>query len=158
MRITQEQLDSLNKSRCKQLKEIRKNMAAELGITLNQSECQYQGYCSGTCPKCQAEERLLNNAIKKQQRKVNNWKKKTMVAGVLMATTLTMTSCTLNNTNNNGINNEALGGEAMPDEDYNDFNELGGDTVWIGEEEEQNQTINQENQPDVCPPETNNGN
>lgn len=152
MRITQEKLDSLNKSRCKQLKEIRKNMAAELGISLNQSECQHQGYCSGTCPKCQAEERLLNNAIKKQQHKINNWKKKTMVAGVLMATTLTVSSCTPNNNNDN-----VLAGETVIDEGYNDNNQLNGDVEWIGEGNNQN-SINQENQTDVCPPETNNGN
>lgn len=150
MKITKEQQDSLNKAHCKRLKEIRKNMAAELGISLNQSECQNQGFCSGTCPKCQAEEKLLNNAIKKQQHKVNSWKKKTMVAGILMATTLTMSSCTSNNNDN-----VELGGENVIDEDYN---ELSGDTVWVGEEDDQNQTNNQENQTNTNSTTENTGN
>ncbi|WP_455716110.1 hypothetical protein [Anaerosporobacter sp.] len=156
MRITPEQQDSLNKARCKQLKEIRKNMAAELGISLTQCECQNHEFCSGTCPKCQAEERLLNNAIKKQQHKVNKWKKKTMVAGALMATTLTLSSCTLSNINSNENINEEFGGEAMPNEDYNDFNELNGDVAWVGEDGNQN-SINQDNPKDTYTPVNNNG-
>ncbi len=70
MRISLEQQGLLNKARCTQLKDIRKNMAAELGISLNQSDCQNKSYCNGTCPKCQAEERLLNDAIEIQKNKV----------------------------------------------------------------------------------------
>lgn len=149
MRITLEQQDSLNKARCKQLKEIRKNMAAELGITLEQSECQNHGYCKGTCSKCQAEEKLLNNAVKKQQHKLNTWKKKTMVAGLLVATTLTVSACTLNN-------NLELGGEATIDEeDYN--TPLQGDIEWSEENEEneemeENQFFNPENDIDINSP------
>ena len=43
------------KSKCKILKEIRKRIAEENDIAYVTSECQYQGECSGTCPKCEAE-------------------------------------------------------------------------------------------------------
>lgn len=139
MRISLEQQDSLNKVRCKQLKEIRNNMANELGISLNQTECQNNGYCSGTCPKCQAEEKLLNDAIKKQQHKGNTWKKKTMVAGLLVATSISMSSCTLNSNDN-----LELGGEAVIDENIDYNNQLNGDVAWTEEDEEQTPPINQD--------------
>lgn len=123
MKITQEQQDSLNKARCKQLKDIRRNMAIELGISLNQSECQNKEYCSGTCKKCKEEEKLLNDAIEKQQHKVKSWKKKTMVANLLVATTLTMSSCTPNN---------------------NDNITISGDVQWSEEDENQTSSIYQE--------------
>lgn len=147
MRISLEQQDLLNKARCTQLKDIRKNMAAELGISLNQSECQNKGYCNGTCPKCQAEERLLNDAIEIQKNKVNKWKKKTMVAGLLVATTLTVSSCTPNSNDN-----IELGGEAVAEEDYYYNSELTGDVVWTEEAEEQTQPSNQESETNANTP------
>lgn len=155
MRISLEQQDLLNKARCKQLKDIRKNMAAELGISLNQSECQNRGYCNGTCPKCQAEEKLLNDVIEKQKNKVNKWKQKTMIAGLLVATTLTVSSCTPNSNDNNNIE---LGGEAISEEEYDNNNELTGDVVWTEEYEEQTQPINQESETDASSPAENFGN
>lgn len=38
-------------------------MTDTLGIDLHQTECTYQGYCSGTCPKCKQEEEKLNRAL-----------------------------------------------------------------------------------------------
>lgn len=52
-----------HKKRCKQLKEIRKNIADKLNIDLHQTECTFKGECSGTCPKCQQEEKILNKAL-----------------------------------------------------------------------------------------------
>lgn len=52
-----------NKEKCKRLKEIRKQTADKLGIDLHQTECTYQGDCSGTCPKCRQEEEKLNKAL-----------------------------------------------------------------------------------------------
>lgn len=53
----------LNKKRCKTLKQIRKKMADALEIDLHQTECTYEGTCSGTCPKCKQEEQQLNRAL-----------------------------------------------------------------------------------------------
>lgn len=52
-----------HKERCKKLKEIRKKVADKIGIDLHQTECTFEGKCSGTCPKCQQEEQRLNQAL-----------------------------------------------------------------------------------------------
>lgn len=53
----------IHKEKCKKLKEIRKKVADKIGIDLHQSECTYEGSCSGTCPKCAMEEQRLNRAL-----------------------------------------------------------------------------------------------
>lgn len=76
-----------SKERCSELKKIRKTLADKLNINLNQTECTYEGECSGTCPKCKQEEKILNIALLKKG------------AVILGATALTMglASCTLIN-------------------------------------------------------------
>ena len=51
------------KNICKQLKEVRKRIAKENGIPLEIKECTYKGECRGTCPRCEAEVRYLENAL-----------------------------------------------------------------------------------------------
>ena len=51
------------KNICKQLKEVRKRIAEENGIPLEIKECTYKGECRGTCPRCEAEVRYLENAL-----------------------------------------------------------------------------------------------
>lgn len=55
------------KSKCKILKDIRRQIAKENNIDLVISECKYQGDCSGTCPKCEAEVRYLEQELRKRQ-------------------------------------------------------------------------------------------
>lgn len=55
------------KSTCKILKEIRQKIAEENDITLVVEECQYQGDCAGTCPRCEAELRYLEEELRKRQ-------------------------------------------------------------------------------------------
>ena len=55
------------KNKCKILKEIRKAIAKENEIDLVVSECKFTGQCSGTCPKCEAEVRYLENALEKRR-------------------------------------------------------------------------------------------
>ena len=78
-----------SKERCSELKKIRKTLADKLNINLNQTECTYEGECSGTCPKCKQEEKILNTALLKKG------------AVILSATALTMglASCTPIDTN-----------------------------------------------------------
>ena len=57
----------IHKERCKELKLIRAKIAEELGIDLHQRKCTFEGYCSGTCPKCKSEELILNSALLKKQ-------------------------------------------------------------------------------------------
>ena len=51
------------KNICKQLKNVRRQIAEENGIPLEIEECSYNGECSGTCPRCEAEVRFLENEL-----------------------------------------------------------------------------------------------
>ena len=52
------------KHTCKILKEIRRQIAEANGIELVTSECRYKGDCLGTCPKCEAEVRYLEQQLR----------------------------------------------------------------------------------------------
>ena len=51
------------KNICKELKKVRKHIANENNIPLEMEECTYKGECRGTCPRCEAEVRYLENAL-----------------------------------------------------------------------------------------------
>jgi len=55
------------KKKCKILKEIRKRIADENDIPYEIRNCNYQGDCSGTCPKCEGELRWLEYQLKKKE-------------------------------------------------------------------------------------------
>ncbi len=48
---------------CSELKAVRRRIADENGIELHQDECKHTGDCLGTCPKCEAEVRYLEQAL-----------------------------------------------------------------------------------------------
>ena len=98
------------KSKCKILKDIRKQIAKENDIEFITSECKYQGDCLGTCPKCEAEVRYLEEELKKRK----SAGKKIAVAGIAAAFTLTATSC--NELIDNVIRGPIQGDMAMPPE------------------------------------------
>ena len=52
------------KQTCKILKEIRRQIAEVNGIEFVTSECRYKGDCLGTCPKCEAEVRYLEQQLR----------------------------------------------------------------------------------------------
>jgi len=54
------------KEKCEFLKEIRKTMAKENGITYVPRECHHEGECSGTCPLCEREAAELLAILKKK--------------------------------------------------------------------------------------------
>lgn len=56
------------KNKCKILKEIRQKIADENEIPYVTRECTYQGECSGTCPKCEAELRYLEQQLERRQK------------------------------------------------------------------------------------------
>ena len=56
------------KATCKILKEIRREIAAQNNIPLEERECTYEGDCRGTCPYCEAEVRYLENELQKKSR------------------------------------------------------------------------------------------
>ncbi len=51
------------KEKCRALKEIRRQIAAENDIPYAVSQCTYQGDCKGTCPKCESELRYLEREL-----------------------------------------------------------------------------------------------
>ena len=55
------------KNTCKILKEIRRQIAEANDIEYIVEECQYKGDCLGTCPKCEAEVRYLEQQLHQRQ-------------------------------------------------------------------------------------------
>ena len=56
------------KDKCEFLKEIRKNMAKENGLSYEPRECHHEGYCTGTCPLCEKEATELLLELKKKEK------------------------------------------------------------------------------------------
>lgn len=81
------------KSKCKILKDIRRQIAEENDISFVTSECKFQGECSGTCPKCEAEVRYLEQELEKR-RKAG---KMIAVAGIAAALVVGSSGCSLSN-------------------------------------------------------------
>ena len=54
------------KEKCKQLRQIRKEIAEKNGIDFHTTECTYEGECKGTCPACERELRYLENELNKK--------------------------------------------------------------------------------------------
>lgn len=79
------------KKKCKILKEIRKEIAKQNDIAYITSECKHQGDCRGTCPKCEAEVRYLEEELKKRSLAG----KKVAVAGVAAAMVVSASGCGL---------------------------------------------------------------
>ena len=77
------------KSKCRLLKDIRRKIAQENDITYVTSECKFQGNCKGTCPKCEAEVRYLEEELKKRK----NAGKTVAVAGVAAAMLVAGAGC-----------------------------------------------------------------
>ncbi len=56
-------MNQTGKDICNELKAVRRKIAEENGIPLEIPECTHQGPCAGTCPRCEAEMRYLENAL-----------------------------------------------------------------------------------------------
>lgn len=77
------------KSRCKILKEIRRQIAESNDIAFVTSECKYQGDCKGTCPKCESEVRYLERELEARRKKGLA----ITLTGLATAATLTASGC-----------------------------------------------------------------
>jgi len=80
------------KNKCKILKEIRQKIADENDIPFVTQECTFQGECKGTCPKCEAELRYLEQQLEKRQR----LGKTVTVAALAASLMATLTACPSN--------------------------------------------------------------
>ncbi|MBQ3734521.1 MAG: membrane receptor RagA [Bacteroidales bacterium] len=77
------------KNKCAYLKEIRKRIATENGIPLEQRECTFKGECSGTCPFCEAEMRYLEKELHKRR----TLGKAVTVAGIALSSVMLFPAC-----------------------------------------------------------------
>lgn len=76
---------SHGKEVCRNLKAIRRHIADENGIALEIPECTYEGECEGTCPRCDAELRYLENEL--------NRRKSLGKVAVMAGVTMSLSSC-----------------------------------------------------------------
>ena len=81
----------MNKGRatCEVLKGIRLQIARENCIDYQIDECKFEGNCSGTCPKCEADIRFLERELVKQ----NKLGKAVVIAGLSVGLLGGLTGC-----------------------------------------------------------------
>ena len=102
------------KQTCKILKEIRRQIAEANGIEFVTSECRYKGDCLGTCPKCEAEVRYLE-----QQLRARSLAGKAIALAGISAGMILMSGCS--GTTSSNQSNETLQGEPIQRADTMDF-------------------------------------
>ncbi len=143
MRKSREELNRIHKEKCRELKRVRAKIAEDLGVVLQQTECTYEGYCSGTCPKCKSEEWKLNAAIMKKQMEEADIKRRVAAAGLTTVAALCLSGCNVTKPQvEGGISEpetiEALEGDVVyiPTEETEETTEiLEGDVVYIPTED-----------------------
>ena len=91
------------KQTCRILKEIRRQIAEANDIEFATSECRYKGDCLGTCPKCEAEVRYLE-----QQLRARSLAGKAVALAGISAGMILMSGCSGASTNQSS---ETLQGE-----------------------------------------------
>ena len=77
------------KDKCRILKEIRRKIAEENDIDLVIRECTHKGDCKGTCPRCEAEVRYLEEALEKRRQGM----KRVALAGISAGVTMALSGC-----------------------------------------------------------------
>ena len=82
------------KEKCKMLREIRAQIAAQNDIELVTRECTHKGECRGTCPKCESEVRYLEQQLEKRR----STRKKVALAGISAGLALSLTGCSAQDT------------------------------------------------------------
>ncbi len=104
------------KQTCKILKEIRRQIAEVNDIEFVTSECRYKGDCLGTCPKCEAEVRYLEQQLRSRQRMG-----KTIAIAGISAGMIALSGCGNGENKSANNNSETLQGEPMEMVDTSDF-------------------------------------
>ncbi len=57
------------KQKCAILKEIRRDIAKKNDINIRIDECTHKGECRGTCPRCEAEVKILERELEKKRKR-----------------------------------------------------------------------------------------
>ena len=120
------------KSKCKVLKDIRKKIAEANDIAYITSECKYQGDCSGTCPKCEAEVRYLEEELTKRK----NLGKIVAVAGIAATLVVASAGCDVtlpNQTAGAPLPQETTSQTAETQPTTTEYEELMGEPVLMGD-------------------------
>ena len=120
------------KSKCKVLKDIRKKIAEANDIAYITSECKYQGDCSGTCPKCEAEVRYLEEELTKRK----NLGKIVAVAGIAATLVVASAGCDItlpNQTAGAPLARETTSQTAETQPTTTEYEELMGEPVLMGD-------------------------
>ena len=120
------------KSKCKVLKDIRKKIAEANDIAYITSECKYQGDCSGTCPKCEAEVRYLEEELTKRK----NLGKIVAVAGIAATLVVASAGCDVtfpNQTAGAPLPQETTVQTAETQPTTTEYEELMGEPVLMGD-------------------------
>ena len=120
------------KSKCKVLKDIRKKIAEANDIAYVTSECKYQGECAGTCPKCEAEVRYLEEELAKRK----NLGKIVAVAGIAASLVVASAGCDVtlpNQTAGAPLPQETTSQTAETQPTTTEYEELMGEPVLMGD-------------------------
>lgn len=120
------------KSKCKVLKDIRKKIAEANDIAYVTSECKYQGECAGTCPKCEAELRYLEEELTKRK----NLGKIVAVAGIAATLVVASAGCDItlpNQTAGAPLARETTSQTAETQPTTTEYEELMGEPVLMGD-------------------------
>lgn len=107
------------KQTCRILKEIRRQIAEANDIEFVTSECRYKGDCFGTCPKCDAEVRYLE-----QQLRARSLAGKAVVLAGISAGMIFVSGCSGTSSNQS---NETLQGEPVVPVEQNEITDSIGD-------------------------------
>ena len=120
------------KSKCKVLKDIRKKIAEANDIAYVTSDCKYQGECSGTCPKCEAEVRYLEEELAKRK----SLGKIVAVAGIAATLVVASAGCDVtlpNQTAGAPLAQETTSQTAETQPTTTEYEELMGEPVLMGD-------------------------
>ena len=107
------------KHTCKILKDIRRQIAEANDIEFITSECQYKGDCLGTCPKCEAELRYLD-----EQLTLRRLAGKAIVIAGLSAGLLSVSSCSSPANKSENADNIEINSCEDPFEDLEEMGEV----------------------------------
>ena len=75
------------KEKCRILKDIRTRIAEDNDIEFVTKECEYQGDCKGTCPKCDSELRYLEEQLERKRKLGKGIAAAALTATMLVSTT-----------------------------------------------------------------------
>ena len=139
------------KAKCAILKDIRQRIAQENDIELVTKNCEHKGDCKGTCPRCEAEVRYLEQELEKRRKLGKSIAITALSAAMLFGAAGCVDQAKDANDGNDGSEIEYLAGEAPETYEYIDGQveaqpseevvELEGDVVYKPDDESQDELM-----------------